>query len=175
MSEAGIAPASPALRNCTRRCLLLTAGAGILGLSACAGGEKAALVPPEVRLVDLGIARAGVLEQELDAELRIVNMADAPLHVRGLRFTLELDGQKLARGVSDARLTVPPLGSERVHAKLFVPTGALLQRLLEVAQSGALRYGLRGEVLLARGFGATATLPFSTHDELRLPAGMISG
>ena len=97
-------------------------------------------------------------------------MADVPLRVRGLRFTLELDGERLARGVSDARLTVPALGSERVHAKLFVPTGALVERLLEVARSGALRYGLRGELLIERGFGSSEPLPFTTRDELRLPA-----
>ncbi len=149
----------------SRRRLWLALAAA-LGAVACAPRlEEAALVPHEVGLLDLRLERAGVFEQELLVRLRLLNRAAAPLEVRGLRFRLSVNGEPLGSGVSEGRLRIPPLAARELDGRLFVPTAALLDRLLRLAEAGGVRYRLEGEVLVRRR-GGLRSLPFASEAEL---------
>ncbi len=149
----------------SRRRLWLALAAA-LGAGACAPRlEEEALVPPEVGLRDLRLERPGVFEQELLVRLRLVNRAAAPLEVRGLRFRLSVNGEPLGTGVSERRLRIPPLAARELEGRLFVPTAALLDRLLRLAEVGGVRYRLEGEVLVRRR-GGLRPLPFASEAEL---------
>ncbi len=142
----------------------------LLVLTACAGVAPETLAPPEVRLVDLLPARVGLLEQELEAKLRIVNPNTVPLEARGIRVTLETEGTRLGRGVSDRGFTVPALGETVVAVPLYVSTADLVERILGLAAGRGITYRLSGDILLARGFaGGTTALPFESEAALRLP------
>ncbi len=141
----------------------------LLTLGACSGIAPEKLEPPEVRLVDLAPAELGLLEQKLEARLRIINPNTVALEARGLRFDLETEGSHLGRGVSNARFTVPALGEREVTVPLYVSTATLVEKVLELASGQGITYRLTGDLLLAHGAGGSAALPFESEAALRLP------
>lgn len=155
----------PGLR---RRAWLVALSA--LPLAACAGVPGVESIPaPEVQLADLAFGAPGLLEQELEAELRITNFADRELDARGLRLTVWLAGERFGRGVTDRAFTLPALGEARVRVPLYVATTDLLDRLAELARGGRLDYRIEGDILLGGPFGEARPLPFSGEGRIRLP------
>lgn len=141
-------------------------------LAACGTGTgfgERDIPPPEVRLADLSFGSPGLLEQELEAELRIVNFADSALDARGLRVTLEIDGRQIGRGVTDRHFTIPALGETTVAVPITVSTADLVEQLGEIATDGGLEYRLEGDILLGGLFTATRPLPFTGEGRVRLP------
>ncbi len=142
----------------------------LLVLPACAGVAPARPEPPEVRLVDLVPVRLGLFEQKLEARLRIVNPNPVPLAVRGIRFALEVEGSPFGRGVGDRRFTLPALGEQEIAVPLYVSTGALVERILQLAGGRGFTYRLAGDLLLEDGGGGGEVLPFESEAALRLPS-----
>ncbi len=95
----------------TRRRFIVAAAAWLPAalLAGCATGDTAP--PPEVALERVTSRGGGLLAQHLAVRLRITNPRDTELTIDGLRARILVNGRKLARGVSDARLTVPRLAS----------------------------------------------------------------
>jgi LEA14-like dessication related protein len=73
-------------------------------------GSCASYRPVDAFVIGLAPAESGALEQRVRIDLRLQNPNDRPLVVHGMRVDLDLNGQRLARGVSNAHFTVPALG-----------------------------------------------------------------
>jgi len=63
--------------------------------------------PAEVLVLNVTPLEVTALEQRLQVDLRIRNPNDFDLFVTGIDFTLNLNGKRLARGLSNKDFTVP--------------------------------------------------------------------
>ncbi len=109
------------------RQLALVRLGGVLLLSTVLGGcstwFSADFRTPDVQLVDVELVYAKMLEQEFLLKFRIDNPNSDSLPVRGINYTLHLNGTLLGRGQSNQWLTVPANSTEyvtlRAHTNLW--------------------------------------------------------
>ncbi|AEF23311.1 LEA type 2 family protein [Pseudomonas fulva] len=110
---------------------------------------------PDVRLVDVNVVKAKLLEQRFILRFRIDNPNDVSLPVRGLEYVVHLNDVLLADGESEVWFTVPANG----HLEFDVPVRTNLWRhvrqvvkLLENPDE-PIRYRLQGQVKTGLFFG----------------------
>ena len=136
---------------------LLAAGCAALGV------EKPAL---DVALVNLAPRDVSPLEQVLDISLRVRNPNNFPLTLTGARFDLDLNGRPLLRGLSNARIEIPRLGSALMRAEGATTTLGLIRQIFEFNPDQPLRYKLKGVAFTEGVLGES--IPFESTGELNL-------
>ncbi|UCJ16534.1 LEA type 2 family protein [Pseudomonas sp. MM211] len=124
-------------------------------LSGCSTWLSDDFEDPDVRLVNVDVVRAKLLEQRFVLRFRIDNPNDVSLPVRGLNYVVHLNDVKLAEGESEVWFTVPANG----HIEFDVPVRTNLWRhvrqvvkLLEQPDE-PISYRLQGEVKTGLFFG----------------------
>jgi LEA14-like dessication related protein len=145
----------------------LTAILALLALAGCA--SMASLEPPEVRVTSLEWLEPaqGSLEQRFAVGLRLVNPNNRALMVDGLDFDLDLNGRRLARGVTNRAFELPRLGEAETSIIVTTSVFDLLRQALEIGSRedmAGMGYELRGRVHLGSGF--VRTVPFSHQGTL---------
>jgi len=150
----------PGVRT-ARRAVLVAA----LALGACAAWPG--LDPVTVDLVGLEPLTGQGLETRFLVKLRVQNPNDAPIIYDGVSVELDLRGQRLASGVSDARGSVPRFGEAVIAIPVTLPMTALLRQALGLAAGDAARadYRLRGKL----AGPALGSVRFESRGELALP------
>ncbi|SDE89346.1 LEA type 2 family protein [Rhodospira trueperi] len=136
-------------------------------LAACATAPSG-LAPPDVALRDLRLVGAGLLQQDVDLLLSVTNPNSRDMPLNGLRVALDLNGQPLANGYSNASMKVPRLSTVTVPVRASISSLDLVRRFMDLGTRGGLDYALRGEALLD-SVGDT-TLPFEASGTLDLTA-----
>lgn len=131
----------------------------LLGLCAalpgCASWFSEEFIDPEVRLLKVDVVKARLLEQRFILRFRIDNPNDDSFPVRGLNYSVQLNGVPLASGESREWFNVPARG----HQVFNVPVRTNLWRhLKDVVRAledpeQPIRYSLRGEVKTGLLFG----------------------
>lgn len=143
---------------------LLTA----LILSGCASwmmkGE-----PPEVLVTNVTPLEASAFEQRLQVDLRIRNPNDFELAVTGIDFRLDLNGNRLARGLGNKELVVPRLSDAVTSVETSTSTLQVVRQLLSFSGDQALTYHVTGVLHTKEG-----RLPFDNSGVL-LDKGALSG
>jgi LEA14-like dessication related protein len=137
-------------------------------LAACATASNG-LAPPEVALRDLRFVGAGLLQQDVDLLLSVTNPNNRDMAMNGLRVALDLNGQPLAKGYSNASVTVPRLSTVTVPVRASIGSLDLVRQFMDLGTRGGLDYALRGEALL--GGASDAALPFQASGTLDLTPG----
>lgn len=146
----------------------------LLGLAGCSLPDAGGLQPPTVNIVNIRPVEAGLLEQTLDLDLRIVNPNPEPLAVNGMRYTVELDGGRLGAGTNGELFEVPRFGSTVVPVRLYVATSDLISRFGAMAvrgaggSGGAISYRISGAMFSGTGLGSS--LPFDGGGTVDVPA-----
>ena len=143
--------------------LLLTALA-----SGCASFASR-LEPPEVSLVNIVPLASQGFEQRFEVTLRVANPNAVALRGDGVDLRLELNGNRLARALSNEPFEVSRLSDALI--KLVATTNLLdmyWQMLGLISSEGAFDYALDGRVLLADSPG---WLRFSNEGSL-IPQGI---
>ncbi len=137
-----------------RRALLV---AGALALAGCAGmGGK--MEPVSVTVSDLRMGTAGILEQQYFVKLRVQNPNDTELQVKGVSFTLDLNGESFAKGAGGEELTVPRFGSAITEVETVSGLGGILKQVNAMsggAMEKGISYRIRGR-LVTRNAGSIA-------------------
>jgi LEA14-like dessication related protein len=142
---------------------------GLAVLAACAGTGGGRFVPPQVTLADLNPRAFGLFEQRVALTLRVTNPNDRAFDIDGLRYTLTLNGQPFAAGVSRVRAKVPRLGEAFIITEASVSTLNLLRQLNEMQTMSGFEYGIDGVAFVRGGLG-TREVPFAQSGALgRLP------
>jgi hypothetical protein len=99
-----------ARRRSARRTSRAAAAAWLVAaLAGCASWGIGA-EPIDVHLAGLTPLPSTAFEHRLRVELRLRNPNPRAYEIDGLRFQLDVNGQRLASGVTDARVTLPRLG-----------------------------------------------------------------
>lgn len=116
----------------------------VLGCASLSGLEA-----PEVVLVDLQPLDGEALEQRFEVRLRIINPNDRDLAIDGVDFTLDVNGSRLTRGVSNEAVTVPRLGDAVVSVTATTTLFDLVRQVVKAPYRKNIDYELRGRVFLA--------------------------
>ncbi|RIL04776.1 MAG: water stress/hypersensitive response domain-containing protein [Proteobacteria bacterium] len=138
------------------------------GCASLAGRE-----PLEVQLASITPLPSTAFEHRLRVDLRLRNPNDRAYEIDGLRFVLDVNGRRLASGVSSERATLPRLGEVVVPVTTTTSLLDVVNQIVAFAGQPQPRfaYALRGKLFLA---GIWGSIDFeregSDRDLLRLRA-----
>ena len=136
-------------------------------LAACALAPK--LEPPKLSIVGVQIVSGDLFTQRLKVRLHVENPNDRTLPVKGIEYTMELEGQQVASGESAASFVVPALGEAEFDMNI---TANLAGALLKVLARGPnalgqeVSYRLSGKVSLSEGL--FRSIPFEQRGTFKL-------
>jgi len=85
---------------------------------------------PEVLVTNVTPLEASAFEQRLQVDLRIRNPNDFDLAVTGIDFRLDLNGNRLARGLGNKELVVPRLSDSVTSVETSTSTLQVVRQLL---------------------------------------------
>ena len=135
-------------------------------LSACALAPK--LEPPTLSIVDVQVVSAELWMQHLKVRLHVHNPNDRELPVKGLSYTIYVNGEEAAHGVSDKSFIVPALGEAEFDMHVTANMAGTVLGLL--ARGGGapdrIDYRVAGKVELSSGF--MRSIPFDRRGTFSL-------
>jgi LEA14-like dessication related protein len=134
---------------------------------SCALSPK--LEAPTLSIVAVQLTSGTLWEQHLKVHLHVHNPNDRALSVKSLEYSLEVDGQPFASGLSDAGFVVPALGEAEFDMSMTTNVAGTLIKLLgrgPDALGQSVPYRLKGKVSLAQGL--LRTIPFDQSGAFRL-------
>lgn len=142
----------------------------ILGLML---GGCAALAPrleaPQLSVVNVEALGGSVWEQSMRVRMRVQNPNDRALPVKGLSYVLEVSGEELAQGVSDASFLVPALGETEFDMTVRTNMALALLKLAgreNAAVEQGIDYRIHGKVSLSEGL--LRSIPFNHTGKFQL-------
>jgi LEA14-like dessication related protein len=144
---------------------LMLAGAALL--AACALAPK--FSPPQLTVVGVQLQGSSLWEQRLRVRMHVQNPNDRILPVKGIEYTLEVQGQQFASGVSAASFVVPAMGEAEFDMDVTTDVAGALLRLMArapEARSQSIAYHLTGKVSLSAGL--LRSIPFDEHGSFSL-------
>ncbi len=100
--------------------------------------------PPEVLVSNVTPLEASAFEQRLQVDLRIRNPNDFDLAVTGIDFRLDLNGNRLARGLGNKELIVPRLSDAVTSVETSTSTLQVVRQLLSFSGDQSLTYHVTG-------------------------------
>ena len=117
--------------------------------------------PPEVLVSNVTPLEASAFEQRLQVDLRIRNPNDFDLAVTGIDFRLDLNGNRLARGLGNKELIVPRLSDAVTSVETSTSTLQVVRQLLSFSGDQSLTYHVTGVLHTKNG-----RLPFDNSGTL---------
>ena len=137
----------------------------LVGCAALLGRD-----PLNVTLVGIEPLPGEGMEVRMAVKLRVQNPNDVPVTYDGVAINLELRGNDIATGVSDAKGSVPRFGETVLVVPVTVSAMAMLKQAFSFATSAntKLDFVARGK-LAGSGFGG---MRFKSKGEFALPAGL---
>jgi LEA14-like dessication related protein len=168
------------LRLISTAILFMVAVGGLTILDGCAGFGRR-LESPEISLANISLQEAKAFETTFELALRVFNANDVPLEIKGIECELEINGNKLAKGVSATQTKVPAFGTELVQMVVYSSMLGMVSSMLDMirsAQSGGvpqkMNYKLSGRLSIGGDSGLPWKIPFKSQGELDLE-GISSG
>jgi LEA14-like dessication related protein len=134
-------------------------------LAACALAPK--FEAPQLSVSDVQVLSADLWQQHLKVRMHVQNPNDRPLPIKGIVYTLEVEGQQFASGESTESFVVPALGEADFDMTVTTSLATSFVKLLgHASQAKSLDYHLTGKVSLSSGF--LRSIPFDQHGSLKL-------
>jgi LEA14-like dessication related protein len=165
-----LAQRTPAPSAACRRPIGLELGAAAMLTALLAAGcvLSSKLEAPSLSIVSVQLTSGTLWEQRLKVRMRVHNPNDLALPVKSLEYTLEVEGQPFASGVSDASFVVPALGETEFEMSMTTNVTGTLVKLLAGGPDAleSVAYHLRGKVLLSQGL--LRSIPFEQSGTFRL-------
>ena len=136
----------------------------VLALAGCV-----TVPPPDVFVIDLEPLEGSGLEQRVKVDLRVQNTSNQPISAAGMSLKLIVNDMPLARGVSNERFTVPPLGEATTSVVTSTTLIDLLRQAHRAQGRASLDYRLEGKLYLESPPGSSVS--FESRGTLAPPAG----
>jgi LEA14-like dessication related protein len=147
-------------------------GIFLMMLQGCAGLGKR-LESPEVSLAHIAVQEVKAFETAFELDLRVFNTNDIPLEIKAIDCELEVNGRKMAKGVSPAQVTVPAFGTELIRMEVYSSMLEMVSSILDMTRSAQskdvkakLDYKITGKLRLAGGSMMPGSIPFKYEGEL---------
>ena len=135
-----------------------------LTLTACSffGGYQES---PRVSLVSIKPLEMGLLEQRYGLQLRIMNPNDEAIPMKGLSYSIDINGHEFAYGVSRQPVTIPPFSEALLNVEVVSNLLNVMQQLQQMSdeESNNLSYRLSGKISLGKRL---VRLPFDFEGKL---------
>jgi LEA14-like dessication related protein len=141
----------------------------VLLLGGCAFAPR--FTAPTLSVVSVQLQSSDLWEQHLRLRVHVQNPNPRSLPVKGLEYTIEVEGQELANGSSAASFVVPAMGEAEFDMNVTAHLAGALIGLLgqhggsEAAGEGV-DYRLVGKISLSEGL--MRSIPFDQHGRLHL-------
>jgi LEA14-like dessication related protein len=135
-------------------------------LSGCAGFGKR-LETPRIILSNFNVQEIKIFESVFKIEMRVFNTNEVPLEIKGLDCDLELNGKRLATGVTNVKINIPSYETAIVPMTLYSSVLDVVRVLRGLAETEKLEYKLTGRLRLGKG-AMPSTIPFKSTGELPL-------
>jgi len=148
-----------------RRLLLATLCCGTALLAGCSL-LRPKFERPTFAVVGITLGRSDLLQQHLVVRMRVTNPNDRELPVEGLTYTFEVNGEELARGVSNASFVIPARGEAEFDTAVTTNMASAMLRWLGRRDNTPLNYRFSGKVQLSAGF--IRSVPFERTGVLDL-------
>lgn len=126
--------------------LLLVAAALVAG---CSGRGEPAFEQPTVSLTSFGLMPSDGRAPRFLIGLRLVNPNATPLKVRGMSYTVELEGHRMLTGVTSRIAEVPPYAESDIELQSpidLVSSIRLFNELVNAPGRETLRYALNARL-----------------------------
>ncbi|HXY97236.1 MAG TPA: LEA type 2 family protein [Steroidobacteraceae bacterium] len=144
------------------------ATAAAVALLGCGCALAPRLTTPTLTIVGVQLESSDLLTQHLKVRVHVQNPNPRTLPVKGIEYTLEVDGQPFATGDSAASFVVPALGEAEFDMNMTTNVAGTLVRLLARAPDAPANvpYRLSGKISLSQGW--LQSIPFEQHGTFRL-------
>ncbi|HYK25850.1 MAG TPA: LEA type 2 family protein, partial [Steroidobacteraceae bacterium] len=123
---------------------------------------------PNLSIENIALERGDLFSQRLLVHMRVQNPNDRELPVKGLSYTLYINGEQAAHGVSDKSFIVPALGEAEFDMHVTANMAGTVLGLL--ARGGGapdrIDYRVAGKVELSSGF--MRSIPFDRRGTFSL-------
>jgi LEA14-like dessication related protein len=154
--------------------LCMVVVAGLMILDGCAGFGRR-LESPEISLANISLQEAKAFETTFELALRVFNTNDVPLEIRGIECELEINGNKLAKGVSATQTKVPAFGTELVRMTVYSSMLGMVKSMLDMIRSAQsdqiprkMNYKISGRLSIGGDATVPWKLPFKSQGEVDL-------
>lgn len=138
------------MRAGRRGVLAMLVLAGVAFLGGCTLPRD--IRDPDVVLEGVRPIGGGLFAQTVALDLRITNPNDFALPLDGLTMDLDVNGMPFARGVSDARVSIPRLASRTVSVEATVSTLDLARQVFAADLGSGFSYSTTGTLFLGDRF-----------------------
>ncbi len=144
------------------------AAAAAVALLSCGCALAPKFTTPTLTIVGVRLEGSDLLAQHLKVRVHVQNPNDRTLPVKGIEYTLDVDGQPFATGDSAASFVVPALGEAEFDMNVTTNVAGTLVRLLARGPDapGSVPYRLSGKISLSQGW--LQSIPFEQHGTFRL-------
>jgi len=134
---------------------------GALALACQGFPGRSRVLAPEVSVMNVAPGQIEGFESSVRVDLRLSNPNEFPLEIDGLRFQLEINGRRFARGQTDEVIELPRLGDARVSLVVRSGLGDVVRQLVGMRDSFS--YRITGDLFLTRP--DSRVLPFGYESE----------
>lgn len=140
--------------------------AAALLASGCVLAPK--FTTPELTIVGVQAGPSDLLAQRLKVRVHVHNPNDRALPVKGVEYSLDIEGEPFASGESAASFVVPALGDAEFDMNVTTNMAGTLMHLLARGPDAlqSVSYHLSGKVSLSQGW--LQSIPFEQHGTFRL-------
>jgi LEA14-like dessication related protein len=137
----------------------------LLGLSGCSLFVPK-LEAPHLSVVGVELQKSALWQQKLRLRMHVDNPNDRVLPIRGITYTLDVNGQEFAHGESAASFVVPALGQAEFDMNTTANMAGTIISLLSHGTDANVEYHLAGRISLAHGL--LRSVPFDQRGTFRL-------
>lgn len=141
------------------RALVAAAALAAIALAASGCASMALREPIEVHVVRITPLPSTAFEHRVRVDLRLRNPNDRAYEIEGLRFVLDVNGRRLASGMSSEGVSLPRLGEAVIPVTTSTSLIDLVNQIVAFGRLDQPRfdYALRGKLFLA---GLGGSIPF---------------
>jgi len=139
----------------------------ILTLFNCATIGKD-LEPPRVHVIDIQVQEVRALEAVLRIELRVMNVNDIEVDVKGIDCELEINGKHFASGVTDQKTKIPAYGTTVVPMVVYSSVLDVVRGVLGIKEKEKIEYKIAGRLHLEGDLLVPSSIRFQSEGELSL-------
>jgi len=124
------------------------------------------LQTPHLSVVRVELQKGALWQQKLKVRMHVDNPNDRELPIKGITYTLDVNGQEFAHGESGAAFVVPALGDAEFDMSMTANMAGTIISLLSHGTDAAVEYHLVGKISLSHGL--LRSVPFDQHGTFKL-------